>query len=143
MKKIITYLVFIVFSLLIGAVFLSSTFAANKANCQYKEWDTSISQNLDECLKGSQLVAWWNAVIEDGFKKRVNTWVNAISLFLWVCAVWAIVFGAMRLTLSAGDDGKVEKAKDIIKRALIGFIGLISASAIIKLVISVMYGLAV
>jgi hypothetical protein len=66
-----------------------------------------------------------------------------LALFLWVLAVGTIVYGAFLLTLSAWEDEKVKKAKDIIKWGIIWFLGVISASGIIFLIVNIMYSIGV
>jgi len=43
------------------------------------------------------------------------------------------------MTLSTGDDEKIKKAKDIVIWGIVGFLALISISAILKLIVSVIY----
>jgi len=99
-------------------------------------WDA-----LDKTLEGSTLVSWVDAKIWSWTTKKIKTLVDNIGIYLLVLAVWSIVYGSLMLTLSAWDDEKIKKAKDIVKWWIIGFIWLISASAIINLVVKIMYSI--
>ncbi len=114
----------------------------NSAWCDITEV-TNIWKSLNDCLDGSKLVNWTDAKIESWVKKLVNSWVKNIWMVLWLLAVWSIVYGSLLMTLSAWEDEKIKKAKDVIKWWIIGFIWLISASGIILLVVNIMYSIEV
>lgn len=125
-------------------VFIFSLFASFNVywSCSYDENDsTSIVDNLNDCLSWTDLVNAWNAKIEDWFWDYIKTWTNNIALYLWVFAVFAIVFGSIMLTISAWEDEKISKAKNIIKWWILGFLAVISASFIINLIIRIVYNL--
>jgi|SaaInlStandDraft_6_1057023.scaffolds.fasta_scaffold00586_5 hypothetical protein len=103
--------------------------------------DWTIWEALDGCLNDSKLVDWWNVKVAWWFWNVIKTWVNNISIYLWVFAVWSIVLWALMMTLSGWEEEKINKAKDIIKWWIIWFLWLIFASAIINLVIRIMYSL--
>ncbi|MDD2907851.1 MAG: pilin [Candidatus Gracilibacteria bacterium] len=136
MKKIIIAFLILIFSLLNLSVVLA-------ADCTYDPLtNSSITDSLNNCLSGSTLVGSEATIINgDGFKITINNWVKNLSLFLGIGAVLGIVYGAFMLTISAGEDEKVNKAKDIIKWSIIGFLGLITASFIINLLVRVIYSL--
>lgn len=105
--------------------------------CTYSEW-TSLSSFLNWCKP--KTVVWWSDMsIEWGFKSKINKWIKNISLILWIWAVWALVYAAILLQLSGWEDEQIKKAKNIVKRTIIGFLLLISASWIIYIVINVMF----
>ncbi len=133
MKKIILIFV-LIFSLFISVNVYWS--------CSYNEW-SSISSNLNDCLSWTKLVniTDWNAKISDWFWNYIKKWTNNIALYLWVFAVFAIVFGSIMLTISAWEDEKISKAKNIIKWWILGFLAVISASFIINLIIRIVYNL--
>ncbi|MDD3793184.1 MAG: hypothetical protein PHI37_00015 [Candidatus Gracilibacteria bacterium] len=131
MKKIFYSLVITIIFLL----FLPSTFGA----CDYSEGQ-SIGTNLDNCLSDSKLVGT-DAKIGGGFDNTIKKWTINISLFLGIASVLGIVYGAFSMTISAGEDEKVNKAKDIIKWSIIGFLLIISASFIINLLVRLFYSL--
>ena len=98
---------------------------------------------LDGCLEWTALVSWKDAWItwNNWIWLKIKAWVDNIGLYLLIFAVWSIVFGALMMTLSTWDDEKIKKAKDIVKWWIIWFIWLISASAIINLVVKIMYSI--
>ena len=104
----------------------------------YEIWTT-----LDECLEWSTLVSWEKAKISwtDWVWEKIKAWVDNISLYLLIFAVGSIVYGSLMMTLSTWDDEKIKKSKDIVKWWIIWFIWLISASAIINLVVKIMYSI--
>ena len=137
MKKIILLFVFI--------LSLFSFWISYWADCNYDPSTSSdsISKALDKCLDWSALVDVWDARIDNGwwFQNYIKKWTNNIALYLGVFAVFAIVFGAIMLTISTWEDEKISKAKNIIKWWLIWFIAVITASFIINLIIRVVYDL--
>ncbi|MDD3145572.1 MAG: hypothetical protein PHV23_05690 [Candidatus Gracilibacteria bacterium] len=131
MKKL-----FIILSVFIFSIFSISSVLAG--NCDYN--DGTISSELKDCLIGSPLVGSEAKIIGgDGFQQTINTWTKNISLYLGIGAVLGIVYGSFMMTISAGEDEKINKSKDIIKWSIIGFLGLISASFIINLIVRVIY----
>ena len=104
---------------------------------------TNIWDSLDSCLSDSKLVNWQDGSIENWLSAKINSWVKNIWMVLWILAVWSIVYGSLLMTLSAWEDEKIKKAKDVIKWWIIGFIWLISASGIILLVVNIMYSIEV
>lgn len=114
--------------------------------CNYDIDGIDSGQNiwnaLDECLNWTALVNWKNVELGNAsFATQIKDWVNNISLYLWVFAVFSIVFWWLMLTISAWEDEKVTKAKNIIKWWIVWFLALISISAIINLVVKIMYSL--
>jgi hypothetical protein len=107
--------------------------------CTYREW-ASLSSFLNWC-KPKTVVWWWTMTIEWWFKDKINDWIQYIALILWVWAVWALVYAAILLQLSGGEDEQIKKAKNIVKWTIIWFLLLVSASWIIYIVINVMIGL--
>lgn len=143
MKKIFLLLCITLFvSCMHVFVFAVDAPLPSPADCANYNPNISIWANLDACLANSKLVKGGDAVIEVGFKQRVVKWVDTLSIVIGILAVGAIVYASFLLTLSAGDDSKVDKAKKIVKWSLLGFLCLISASALIKITINVMYGLS-
>jgi len=103
----------------------------------------SVKDALDWCLAWSALVDWTEVRIDWNwwFWKKIKNWINNIAIYLWVFAVWSIVLWGLMMTLSSWEDEKIKKAKDIIKWWIIWFIWLISVSAIINLIIKIIYSL--
>lgn len=135
MKKIITFFCFIV------SVFWYIHLHNVSADCVYNEaW--SIGQNLDNCLSDSALVNPWDGLIEWGVKNKVVYWTNQLATFLSLIAVGAIVYGAWLMTVSVGDEEKVKKWKDVIKWAMLWFLWLLLAGALVRIVIEIMFSVA-
>jgi len=133
MKKIIT-LLFISISFLLINVNLWF------AECKYSEsWD--ISSNLDTCLSDSTLVNAWGAKVWDQFDKYILWWITNIGLYLWFFAVLSIVIWSLMLTLSSWDDEKINKAKGVVKWGIIWFIWVITASALISILVKIIYSI--
>lgn len=128
MKKIIITFIFLVFSFFI----FSTTFS----------WDCS---NLDikSCLNGTKLVwAWEDLKLESWFKDKIIKWTQNIALYLGIASVFAIVLSALMMTISAWEDEKVSKAKNIFKWAIFWLLWIILASTIITLVVKFIYDLS-
>ena len=131
--------------ILIG-IFLFNIFSFNSVlawGCDYDPAVNSgpLTEELSKCLNDSKLVnSDWK--ITGWFKTSISRWVDNISLFLWIGAVLWIVYVSFTLTISAWDDEKVNKAKDIIKWSIIGFIWLITASLIINVLVRVIYSIS-
>ncbi len=110
--------------------------------CNQNLDSVSVWQALDNCLEWTPLVGWNNASIDSwGLSVKIKALVDNIGIYLFIFAVWSIVYGALMMTLSSWDDEKIKKAKDIVKWWIIWFIGLISAGAIINLVVKIMYSI--
>lgn len=134
MKKILISIL-LIFS--VFAFFIPDSFSAE---CTY---DGNIKNSLDSCLKTSELVNWKNVEVKAWwwFQKQVMQWTKNISLYLWVFAVWAIVFWGLMLVFSVWEEEKIKKWKNIVKWWIIWFIWIISASAIISLIVKIMYSI--
>jgi len=114
------------------------------SNCWIKFDDnnannTEIRDTLDNCLSWTQLVNWKDAKLENWFKNIINTWVRNLSILFWTLAVTALVYSSLQMTLSTWDDEKIKKSKDMMKWSIFWFLLLISTSAIISLVVRVIY----
>ena len=68
-------------------------------------------------------------------KDGVYNVINAIIGVLGLVAVVVIIFGGVQYMTSAGDSGKVKKAKDTILYGVIGLIICIVAAAIVNFVV--------
>ncbi len=135
MKKIFSLLV----SLTVLVSILSIFSPHIHADCEYNGWD--IGYELDGCLWDSTLVNPWDGLIEWGVKNKVVYWTNQLSMLLGLLAVWAIVYGALMMTISVWEDEKIKKWKDIVKWSMLGFLGLLLASWIVRIVIEVMFSI--
>ena len=77
---------------------------------------------------------------EDKFNDAVIGIINAIIGVLGVIAVLVIILGGVQYMTSAGDAGKVKKAKDTILYGVIGLIICIFAAAIVNFIIAKVAG---
>ena len=104
---------------------------------------TNLSQKIGDCMNSTQLIEVnWKATIKWAFKDKINSWTNNIALFLGILAVGSVVYGGLMMTLSAWEDERIKKAKDMVKWGLVGFLGVVMATTIVTLVINIMYWFA-
>ena len=82
------------------------------------------------CKPSGQNVDLWNIV---------NTVINVILAIVGVIAVVMIIFGGIQYSTSAGDPGKVKKAKDTILYGVIGLVIALLAFAIVNFVLSSLF----
>ena len=138
-KLIITFLSLIFVSMSILAIDVSAV-------CKYDggtDWVSwaPVWDQLTECLKDSSVVQTSdNLALEGtGFSATLQNWIDNFSIYLYVFAIGAIVYGGLMMTLSTGDDEKIKKAKDIVIWGIVWFIALISITALLQLIVSVIY----
>ncbi len=124
---------------LILAVFLFSIFSLETtfSNCSF-DWD--VRGSLESCADETELYKWW-VEVEWDFKKTIMSWTKNIALYLGIAAVFAIVFASAMLILSAWDDEKINKAKNILKWSIFGLLWVMFAAVIITLVVNIVYKL--
>ena len=67
---------------------------------------------------------------------QANTIINVVIGVIGFVAVAFIIFGGYQYTTSAGDPGKVKKAKDTILYGIIGLVVAMLAYAIVNFVLS-------
>lgn len=106
-----------------------NTFAAsNKVKCP--DGTTASGGSLAECggLKGSSN--------QNDLMAQANTIINVVIGVIGFVAVAFIIFGGVQYTTSAGDPGKVKKAKDTILYGIIGLVVAMLAYAIVNFVLS-------
>lgn len=128
MKKSILLCIFILW-----ITCISSAFGA----CSYNGWD--IASSLDNCLSDTDVVQSSNFKAEEGFKAKINSWTRGIASVLWLFAVGSIVYGALLMTLSAGEDEKIKKGKDIVKWSILGFLWVVLAGGLIAIVVNFIF----
>ena len=73
-------------------------------------------------------------------KGSVINVINAIIAVLGLVAVVVIILGGVQYMTSAGDSGKVKKAKDTILYGVIGLVVCVVAAAIVNFVIANLVG---
>lgn len=128
--------------ILLAILFLSFFFIVAEhtfASCVY-DWAGDVGAALDGCIWSSTtLVTAWDYTVEWGFKYMIQRWTTAIAGVLGLFAVWAIVYGALLMTLSAGEDEKIKKGKDIVKWSILWFIWVVAAGGLISLVVNFIF----
>ncbi len=130
--------IFLIFILTLGFLLIAPTFSA----CNY-DGEGNIASAIDNCLSDSDIVASNGTFsVENQFKTKINTWTRAIAGILALLAVGSIVYGGLLMTLSAGEDEKIKKGKDVVKWSIIGFLWVITAGWLISLVVNFIFGVA-
>lgn len=97
--------------------------------------------NSDCMWKTQTLVKADNMSIDSWFKTMIYKWVQNIWWMLWLFSVAMIAYGWLMLTISTGEDEKIKKWKDIVKWWILWFLALVSAWAIITIVINIVFKL--
>jgi len=133
MKKYISALL-----MLLSLLYIQNTFG-----CSFDA--SNISDSLDNCFsEWTQVVSpSWDLEVSRGgwFNNFILGWVESISGILALATVGVIAYGSFMFTISTWEDDKITKAKDIIKWGIIGFIGILTANALIELIINILYGI--
>ena len=107
---------------------LSSTpVSAIKYYCPGTQTETSDLSTCDKISGGGN---------ENDLLATVKTIINVIIGVVGFVAVVVIILGGVQYTTSAGDPGKVKKAKDTILYGIIGLVVAILAFAIVNFVLS-------
>lgn len=133
-KKIITMLI------LFLSFFSLNTYFWN-AECVFKDGEEfSLIENLKDCKpKSLAWEDWVEYTIEWWFKEKAGDVITLIMSLLWIWAVWAIVFWGFMMVISFWDEAKFDKAKEIIKWWIFGFLWMISAWWLIAIIVNIIY----
>ena len=101
---------------------------AGKVKCP--DGKDATGNSLTECggLKGSSN--------QNDLMAQANTIINVVIGVVGFVAVAFIIFGGVQYTTSAGDPGKVKKAKDTILYGIIGLVVSMLAYAIVNFVLA-------
>lgn len=131
-KKILLIILFFVLVL-----FCNNTFAGE---CAVSD---NIWKSLEGCLSTTDVLmpSQSDLKAEKWLKKMLVEFIKKISTILAVLAVWSIAYWSMVIVASAWSDDKIKKWRNIIKWSIIGFVVLVSASWLVKIVIYLVYGL--
>ena len=73
---------------------------------------------------------------QNDLMKTVNQIINIVIGVIGFAAVAMTIYGGVQYTTSAGDPGKVKKAKDTIMYGIVGLVVAILAFAIVNFVLS-------
>ena len=82
--------------------------------------------DYDKCVNGSTT---------DGVLQKVKDILNVVFLVVGILAVIMIIIGGVFMMISAGDPGKIKRAKDTIMYSVIGLIITLLAFAIVNFVV--------
>lgn len=99
------------------------TYAKSYKDCPE---DFTYDETTKTCKPSSQDADLWAIV---------QTIINIILAVVGVIAVIMIIFGGIQYSTSAGDSGKVKKAKDTILYGIIGLVIALLAFAIVNFVL--------
>lgn len=162
MKKITSFVAAFVMTFGIALSFSTPTYAAE--NCPpgslqhdkatYKTADTDTVSDLTNASSDSEghftsspvlsSLSQCNMDARNASGKQmmgtVNDIINAIIGVMGIVTVVIIILGGVQYTTSAGDPGKVKKAKDTILYGIIGLIVALLAFAIVNFVLSGVFG---
>ncbi len=101
----------------------------------------NLSDIVEWCLKDTGVyIPKWDAKIEGNLKGIIVGWTQTIAVFLGFLSVFWIVLGSLFLTLSWGEDDKVNKGKNIIKWSIIWLLAVMFAGTVVVMVVNIMYG---
>ena len=103
------------------------TFAAGKVRCP----DGSNVNNLTDC-KGIKE----HNLNSNDLMWILNIIINVVIGIIGFVAVMVIILGGVQYTTSAGDSGKVKKAKDTIMYGIIGLVVALMAYSIVNFILS-------
>lgn len=101
---------------------------AGKVKCP--DGTTASGGSLADCT------ALKNDSNKNDLMAQANTIINVVIGVVGFVAVAFIIFGGIQYTTSAGDPGKVKKAKDTILYGIIGLVVAMLAYAIVNFVLS-------
>lgn len=123
-------------------IYISGWLQVIYASCSWSEW-WSVGWQFDNCLSWTQLVnSRGDMSLTWGFKTQVTKWTTNVATLLWLLAIGAIVYGWLLMTLSAWEEEKVKKWKDIVKWSLLWFLALILAWALVRIVIEFIFAVS-
>ena len=107
------------------------------------DWDVWVS--IDACISGTDVLTVtedldiWES---DGFKDWINSIIWKIAGALLLIAIGAIVYAWLVMVISAWEEEKIKKAKEIVKWAILGSLAIVVASWLIALVVNFIYSVA-
>lgn len=112
------------------------------ADCKYIKWSDTAG-NLASCLSDWKVLDPWSVEVlwnwEQWFKYQINEWISKLAVALSLLAIAWIAYGSFMFVISAWEEEKVKKWKDIVKWSIIGMIGVVLASWIIAIIVNLMY----
>ena len=123
-----------------AAVVLAGVKAGSASAASYicPDGKTVSTTGLAGCTSGDNGVV--NTNNNNDLMKTVNIIINVIIGVIGFVAVVVIILGGVQYTTSAGDPGKVKKAKDTILYGIVGLVIALLAFAIVNFVLSSIVG---
>ena len=113
---------------LAGATAFAPAMAAG-GQCPPGSVNTTYTSSIAECsVKPDEA--------NKGLMAMLNTIINVALAIIGFVAVVMIILGGVQYTTSAGDSGRVKKAKDTIMYGIIGLVVALLAYAIVNFVLS-------
>ncbi len=92
----------------------------------------SLPEASAQLIKGDEAPI---GVATGGFREVVMTVINYFLAFLGLLAVIMVIFGGVTYVISAGQDEKLQNAKNIIMYSLIGIVIVLLSFVIVNFVI--------
>ncbi|PZM84931.1 hypothetical protein DLH72_02770 [Candidatus Gracilibacteria bacterium] len=133
MKKFLLFIVSFVF------IFGISFFQINTfADCSY---DGGLSSSLDSCFQNSKLVKADDLRVDKGLQEKLLTWKNRLAFYLGIAAVFSIAFSGFIMTISAGNEEKINKAKTVFNWSIAGFLIIVLGATIITVIVKLFYSI--
>ena len=117
----------------VGAGLNAGTVFAAKGYCP-DGTPLNDGQSLANCTNGDNALT--SESNTNDLMKTLNTIINVVIGVIGFVAVVVIILGGVQYTTSAGDPGKVKKAKDTILYGIIGLVVALLAFAIVNFVLS-------
>lgn len=137
MIKIILFI-----SLIIISFFSFNLISSASPWCSY-DWG-DVMWALEWCIwdwKTDLVETGSDLNIKTGFKDKLSKWTTTIATFLALWAIFSIALGSLKMVLSAWEEEKIKKAKDIIKWWILGLIWVISAGFLISVTVKLVYSI--
>ncbi len=103
---------------------------AKIAKCGTCRAQSDTDQAFNECMDGSNE--------KNDLYGNVRTIINWIVMVVGIVAVIMIILGGIFYVISAGDPGKIKKAKDTILYGIIGLVIVLLAFAIVNFVLGIL-----
>ena len=120
----------------VGSVVLAGlkagTVSAVKFYCPGTNKESDSLEGCDDVGDGDQN--------KNDLNKMISTIINVVIGVVGFVAVVVIILGGVQYTTSAGDPGKVKKAKDTILYGIVGLVVALLAYAIVNFVLGALQG---
>jgi len=129
-----------IFSIIIFFSFIFFPLSLSASSCSFSDW-ADVADMVKGCIEDTTVVQTWDTSVESqgGFKDVIIGWVRNIAIILAFLAVLYFVVWAIELILSAWNEEKLKKWKDMMKWAVVWFLAIVSAGSIISLLIHYFY----